>query len=51
MVMFLYKEDPDNPEFIKLNIAKHRAGSVGDIDLIFKGARQRFYGVEKKRSS
>ncbi len=49
VVMFLYKEDPENPEFIKLSIAKHRAGSVGDIDLIFKGARQRFYGVEKKR--
>lgn len=51
VVMFLYKEDPENPEFIKLSIAKHRAGSVGEIDLIFKGARQRFYGVEKKRPS
>jgi replicative DNA helicase len=51
VVMFLYKEDPENPEYIKLNIAKHRAGSVGEIDLIFKGARQRFYGVEKKRVS
>jgi replicative DNA helicase len=49
VVMFLYKEDPENPEFIKLSIAKHRAGSVGEIDLIFKGARQRFYGVEKKK--
>jgi replicative DNA helicase len=51
VVMFLYKEDPENPEFIKLSIAKHRAGSVGDIDLIFKGARQKFYSVEKKRAS
>ncbi|MDQ3098468.1 MAG: replicative DNA helicase [bacterium] len=51
VVMFLYKEDIDNPEFIKLGIAKHRSGAVGDIDLIFKGARQRFYGVDKKKVS
>lgn len=49
VVMFLYKEDPENPEYIKLSIAKHRSGSIGEIDLIFKGAKQRFYGVEKKR--
>lgn len=53
LVMFIYREDSDNPDLIpvKINIAKHRAGSVGEIDLVFKGSLQRFYGVEKRRAT
>lgn len=52
LVMFIYREESDNPDLIpvKINIAKHRAGSVGEIDLVFKGSLQRFYGVEKRRA-
>lgn len=51
VVMFIYREESDNPDLlpVKINIAKHRAGSVGEIDLVFKGSLQRFYGVEKRR--
>lgn len=51
VVMFIYREDSENPDLIpvKINIAKHRSGSVGEIDLVFKGSLQRFYGVEKRR--
>jgi replicative DNA helicase len=49
VVMFLYREDPDNMEDIKLSIAKHRNGPLGELDLRFKGERRRFYGLEKAR--
>ncbi len=53
VVMFLYREDQDSTEkwdhqMVKLLIAKHRNGPLGEIDLIFKGDRIKFYGVEKK---
>ncbi len=53
VVMFLYREDTDTTEkwehqMVKLLVAKHRNGALGEIDLIFKGDRIRFYGVEKK---
>lgn len=51
VVMFIYKEDPDNkPEQITLDIQKHRNGPTGDIQLIFRGDRMKFYGMEKLRS-
>src|SRR3990167_30621 len=50
VVMFLYREDQENLEDIKLMIAKHRNGPLGEIDLRFKGERRKFYGVEKMRS-
>ena len=50
VVMFIYREDPDNLENIKLSVAKHRNGPLGEIDLKFKGERRRFYGVEKTRA-
>jgi len=55
VVMFLYREDTDSTEkwehqLVKLLIAKHRNGPTGEIDLVFKGDRIRFYGVEKKES-
>jgi len=50
VVMFIYREDPDDLENIKLSIAKHRNGPLGELDLRFKGERRRFYGVEKTRA-
>ncbi|OGG26998.1 replicative DNA helicase [Candidatus Gottesmanbacteria bacterium RIFCSPLOWO2_01_FULL_39_12b] len=53
VVMFLYRTEQDTEKWeqqiVKLLIAKHRNGPLGEIDLIFKGDRIRFYGVEKKR--
>ncbi|OGH23863.1 MAG: replicative DNA helicase [Candidatus Levybacteria bacterium RIFCSPHIGHO2_01_FULL_42_15] len=51
VVMFLYRE---NDEFsatmpMKLGIAKHRNGPVGEVDLLFRGDRIKFYSVERKR--
>ncbi len=53
VVMFLYRQE--EPEkwgeniLTKLLIAKHRNGPLGEIDLLFRGDRIRFYEVEKKR--
>lgn len=51
VVMFLYRpNDEYAPTMqIKLLIAKHRNGPVGEIDLLFRGDRIRFYSMEKKR--
>ncbi len=53
VVMFLYREEQDQTAWgeqiqTKLRISKHRNGPLGEIDLIFRGDRIRFYGVEKK---
>ncbi len=57
VVMFLWREDnslatrsASDTMPVKLSIAKHRNGAIGEIDLIFKGARTRYYGVDKKRT-
>ncbi len=53
VVMFLYQEEESedlldqNKKLIKLFIAKHRNGPTGEIDLMFRGDRVKFYGVEK----
>lgn len=53
VVMFLYYEDESedlvdqSKRVIKLSIAKHRNGPVGDIDLMFRGDRVKFYSVDK----
>jgi replicative DNA helicase len=53
VVMFLYQEEEaedlldQNKRLVKLFIAKHRNGPVGEIDLMFRGDRVKFYGVEK----
>lgn len=53
VVMFLYQEEEtedlldQNKRLVKLFIAKHRNGPIGEIDLMFRGDRVRFYGVEK----
>jgi len=51
VVMFLYRieESIGNVIPTKLLIAKHRNGPTGEIDLLFRGDRIRFYNVEKKR--
>ena len=51
VVMFLYRPDSELSPVMqtKLLIAKHRNGPVGEIDLLFRGDRIRFYNVEQKR--
>ncbi|MBM3283831.1 replicative DNA helicase [Candidatus Gottesmanbacteria bacterium] len=52
VVMFLYRDEQETDKWehqvVKLLIAKHRNGPLGEIDLVFKGDRIRFYGIEKK---
>lgn len=53
VVMFLYYEEESedlldqSKRLIKLYIAKHRNGPTGDLDLMFRGDRVKFYGIEK----
>lgn len=53
VVMFIYYEDESedlldaSKRIVKLYIAKHRNGATGEIDLMFRGDRVRFYSVEK----
>ena len=52
VVMFLYREDTDQMQWgeqipTKLRIAKHRNGPLGEIDMIFRGDRIRFYGTQR----
>ncbi len=51
VVMFIYRPDSEisNIMPIKLLIAKHRNGPMGEIDLLFRGDRIKFYNVDKKR--
>ncbi|HYM65226.1 MAG TPA: replicative DNA helicase [Candidatus Sulfotelmatobacter sp.] len=52
VVMFLYRTDAEvtgNVIPTKLLIAKHRNGPMGEVDLLFKGDRIRFYNMDKKR--
>lgn len=51
VVMFLYRPDTEisNVMQTKLLIAKHRNGPMGEIDLLFRGDRIKFYNVERKR--
>jgi len=56
VVMFLYREESDMTQWgeqipTKLRIAKHRNGPLGEIDLLFRGDRIRFYGVERNRET
>ena len=49
VVMFLWRDDDDKPENVFLDIAKHRNGAMGQVQLYFKGDRIRFFGMEKTR--
>lgn len=50
VVMFLWRPDVENLEQVKLDIQKHRNGPTGEIDLIFKGDRVKFFGTDKQRT-
>jgi len=49
VVMFLFREDDDEMESVKLSVAKHRNGPLRLIDLRFVGDRIRFFNVEHYR--
>lgn len=49
VVMFLWREDDDNPDKFFLDIAKHRNGPLGQVSFHFRGDRIRFYGMDSKR--
>lgn len=51
VVMFIYREDQDNPEQVKLLIAKHRNGPLGEVDLVFRSEKVKFYGMERQRGA
>ena len=55
VVLFLYRAEADMTQWgaqipTKLRIAKHRNGPLGEIDMVFRGDRIRFYGVEHKQT-
>ena len=50
VVMFIYREDLEKMEQVTLDIQKHRNGATGEIALIFRPERTKFYGMEKTRS-
>lgn len=53
VVCFIYQEEEtddlmeQNKRLIKFYIAKHRNGPTGELDLMFRSDRVRFYGVDK----
>ena len=47
IVMFLYRPNEEDRTTVKLNVAKHRNGPTGELDLFFKGEYTRFYEVER----
>lgn len=55
VVMFLYRQEQEmenwEQQVVKLLVAKHRNGPGGELELIFRGDRIRFYGVEKQHTS
>ena len=49
VVMFIYREDLEKMEQVTLDIQKHRNGPIGEIQLVFRADRTKFYGLEKTR--
>lgn len=49
VVMFIWREDPEDTESVELEVAKHRNGPLRRMKLRFRGDRIRFYGMETKR--
>jgi replicative DNA helicase len=49
VVAFLYRPNEEDRQNARLNIAKHRNGPTGEIDLFFKAEFTKFYEVEGKR--
>lgn len=50
VVVFLYREDEENPENVTAEVAKHRNGPTGSLKLRFVPSRISFYGMETKRA-
>ncbi|MBI3103332.1 replicative DNA helicase [Candidatus Daviesbacteria bacterium] len=50
VVMFIYREDLEKMENVTLDIQKHRNGPIGEIQLVFRADRTKFYGMEKTRA-
>ena len=50
VVMFIWRPDSDDNEHVKLDIQKHRNGPTGEIDVICRPKRVKFYSVEKRRA-
>ncbi len=50
VVMFLWREDTEHPEQVTLDIQKHRNGPTGEIQMVFRAERTKFYGLEKTRA-
>lgn len=50
VVMFIYREDTEDRENVKLVIAKHRNGPIGTIDMRFIGSRMRFLPVDSQHA-
>ena len=51
VVMFIYREDVEKMENVTLDIQKHRNGPIGEIQLVFRADRTKFYGMEKTRGT
>ncbi len=56
VVMFIYKEEDQSEDLLdsskrvmKISIAKHRNGPTGEIDLMFRGDRVKFYTMDKSQ--
>ena len=49
VVMFIWREDSEHPEQVTLDIQKHRNGPTGEIKMVFRADRTKFYGMEKTR--
>jgi len=52
VVMFLYRADMDavgSPLPINLLVAKHRNGPTGEINLLFRGDRIKFYSLDRRK--
>ncbi len=52
VVMFIYQEEENDlldtsKRILKIYIAKHRNGPTGEIELMFRGDRVKFYSMEK----
>ena len=49
IVMFLYREDPEDKENINLFVAKHRNGPTGEFPMFFRGDRTKFYERDERK--
>ncbi len=52
VVMFLYTQEEEfTPQrIVKVNVAKHRNGAVGEKELLFRGDRIKFFNIEHSQT-